>query len=161
MKIEKPFSHLRAVTGHVRQRAIGYLLLWIMGSMPLLTVREWRSQIAVLGGNGELGSYLCLLLVEGGHAVTSVTSDELPPYLPEESAWGKVERVVLDRAALEAEAFGLFGKRVMVLALSLLRRAPCRRAGSNLTAHEGSRICGRTWWWTPHARQPPPPLPSY
>jgi uncharacterized protein YbjT (DUF2867 family) len=47
-------------------------------------------QVAVLGGNGELGSYLCPKLVALGHDVVAVNNDDLPPYTKSAPEWHKV-----------------------------------------------------------------------
>jgi nucleoside-diphosphate-sugar epimerase len=47
-------------------------------------------QVAVLGGNGELGSYLCPKLVSLGHDVVAVNNDALPPYTKAAPEWHKV-----------------------------------------------------------------------
>jgi nucleoside-diphosphate-sugar epimerase len=64
------------------------------------------ARIVVIGATGHIGSYLVPRLVRMGHDVVAVTRGSSSPYL-EDSAWSHVERVTLDRAALEAEsAFG-------------------------------------------------------
>lgn len=44
----------------------------------------------MLGGNGELGSYLCPKLVELGYEVVAVCDTDLPPYARSTPEWHKV-----------------------------------------------------------------------
>lgn len=69
-------------------------------------------RVVVIGGTGHVGTYLVPRLVAAGHAVTVVTREMRAPYLPH-PAWERVERVTLDRTALEAE--GTFGAAIRAL----------------------------------------------
>ncbi|MBO0702440.1 MAG: NAD-dependent epimerase/dehydratase family protein [Candidatus Dormibacteraeota bacterium] len=66
-------------------------------------------RVVVIGGTGHIGSYLVPRLATAGHTVVSVSRGRREPYHPH-GAWGKVERVVLDRD--QAEADGTFGRRI-------------------------------------------------
>lgn len=69
-------------------------------------------RIIVIGGSGHVGSYLIPLLVERGHQVVNVSRGNAQPYRPH-SAWKRVEQVVADRSALEAD--GSFGEKIAAL----------------------------------------------
>ena len=69
-------------------------------------------RVAVIGGTGHIGSFLVPRLVRGGHDVTSVSRGLRDPYV-EDSSWTRVNRLVLDRGAAEAD--GTFGQRVGAL----------------------------------------------
>jgi len=53
----------------------------------------------VLGGNGELGSYLCPELVSLGHEVVAVCDTDLPPYTKAAPEWHKVSAASFGRPA--------------------------------------------------------------
>ena len=53
----------------------------------------------MLGGNGELGSYLCPKLAELGHEVVAVSNDDRAPYTPSAPEWERIKSVVHDRTA--------------------------------------------------------------
>ncbi len=63
-------------------------------------------KILVIGATGHVGSYLVPRLVNSGHAVTAVSRGKRQSYTPD-PAWDKVERIELDREALDAG--GKFG----------------------------------------------------
>ena len=69
-------------------------------------------RIVVIGATGHVGSYLVPRLVRAGHVVVAVSRGEREPYRADD-AWASVERVVLDREALDAE--GTFGERIASL----------------------------------------------
>ena len=50
-----------------------------------------------MGGNSELGSYLCPALLESGHQVVSVNLDDNEPYTKEDDRWDKIETHLLSR----------------------------------------------------------------
>jgi nucleoside-diphosphate-sugar epimerase len=66
-------------------------------------------RVVIIGGSGHIGSYLTPRLIEAEHSVLCVSRGVRQPYVTH-AAWAKVEHVVLDRAALEAEA--LFGAKI-------------------------------------------------
>ena len=70
------------------------------------------ARIVVIGATGHIGTYLVPRLVRLGHEVVAVTRGASKPYLPD-YAWAKVENVVLDRDALEAQ--GAFGSAIAAL----------------------------------------------
>jgi len=69
-------------------------------------------KIVVIGGTGHVGTYLIPRLVEAGHDVVCLTRGSREPYRPH-AAWGRVERIAVDRGELEAQ--GEFGQRVAAL----------------------------------------------
>ena len=69
-------------------------------------------RVVIIGGSGHIGSFLTPRLVEGGHAVLSVSRGQRQPYVVH-GAWKKVERINLDRAA--EEAAGTFGAKIREL----------------------------------------------
>ena len=60
-------------------------------------------RILVVGGTGHIGSYLVPRLVRAGHEVLVVARNPRPQYTDPRIAWPKVEWVVADRRAEEAE----------------------------------------------------------
>lgn len=66
-------------------------------------------RVIVIGATGHIGTYLVPRLVAAGHDVVAVSRGTREPYTPHE-AWSAVERVTLDRTALEAD--GTFGRSV-------------------------------------------------
>lgn len=93
---------------------------------------DFHPQVAVLGGNNELGSYLCPRLSADGHDVVSVHEDQDIPFLANGLEWNKIEVVLLDRAALDNEASGLFG--VSALQQDLHTSAVCERSTKKIEA---------------------------
>lgn len=91
---------------------------------------DFHSQVAVLGGNNELGSYLCPRLSADGHDVVSVHEDQDIPFLANGLDWNKIEVVLLDRATLDNEASGLFG--VSAWQQDLHTSAVCERPTRNM-----------------------------
>jgi len=67
------------------------------------------TRIVVIGATGHIGSYLVPRLVRAGHEVVAVTRGTASPYFGD-PAWAGVERVLLDRTALEAQ--GRFGAAI-------------------------------------------------
>ena len=76
-----------------------------------------HSQIVVLGGNGELGSYLCPKLAQLGHEVFAVCNDDLPPYTPADE-WDKITTLVHNRTTMDQESAGSYGSAVAALQVS-------------------------------------------
>ncbi len=66
-------------------------------------------RVVVIGGTGHIGTYLVPRLVQDGHSVISVSRGRRDPYRPH-GAWGRVEKVALDR--VELETGGTFGARI-------------------------------------------------
>lgn len=50
----------------------------------------------VIGAAGHIGTYLTPMLVKGGYETIAITRSMSRPYV-EDPAWGRVERVLLDR----------------------------------------------------------------
>lgn len=71
----------------------------------------------VLGGNGELGSYLCPKLAQLGHEVFAVCNDDLPPYTPADE-WDKITTLVHNRTSMDQESAGSYGSAVAALQVS-------------------------------------------
>lgn len=61
-------------------------------------------KIAVIGGTGHIGTFLCPMLVEQGHDVVCVSRGTSRPYHASEK-WNKVRMVQLDRSNLSADDF--------------------------------------------------------
>lgn len=64
------------------------------------------SRIVVIGGSGHVGSYLVPRLITRGHDVLNVSRGKASPYKAHK-AWNRVENVIIDRSAEEAN--GRFG----------------------------------------------------
>ena len=60
------------------------------------------ARVVVIGATGHVGGYLVPRLVRAGHEVVAVSRGEASPYR-EDPAWQQVERLRLDRSALEAD----------------------------------------------------------
>ena len=69
-------------------------------------------RVVILGGSGHVGTYLVPRLVAMGHEVVNVSRQQREPYQPH-GAWTRVQQVVLDRGAAEAE--GTFGAQIAAL----------------------------------------------
>ena len=69
-------------------------------------------RIAVIGGTGHIGTYLCPRLVEAGHRVLSISRSLREPYAPH-PAWHDVQRVTMDRVG--EEQAGTFGAAIKAL----------------------------------------------
>ena len=67
------------------------------------------AKVVVIGATGHIGTYLVPRLVAAGHDVVAVSRGKARPYR-DSRLWDGVERVPLDRAALEAE--GTFGDAI-------------------------------------------------
>ncbi|MBA8795294.1 nucleoside-diphosphate-sugar epimerase [Friedmanniella endophytica] len=106
-------------------------------------------RVVVIGSTGHVGSYLVPRLVRAGHEVVAVSRGRATPY-HDDPAWDEVERVVLDRDALEAE--GRFGAEIAGLrgdavidmicftADSATQLVKALRGSTGLHAH-----CGTIW----------------
>jgi nucleoside-diphosphate-sugar epimerase len=70
------------------------------------------TRIALIGATGHVGTYLVPRLVGAGHEVAAISRGRAEPYRPSQT-WEAVERVVLDREALEAD--GGFGAAILGL----------------------------------------------
>ena len=69
-------------------------------------------RIVVIGGSGQVGSYLVPALVERGDRVVNVSRGAAKPYRPH-YAWSQIENVNLDRASEEKS--GRFGRKIAEL----------------------------------------------
>lgn len=70
------------------------------------------SRVVVIGATGHIGTYLVPRLVMAGHSVTAVSRGVAMPY-QQSLVWRHVEKLVLDRAATEAD--GRFGATIAAL----------------------------------------------
>jgi nucleoside-diphosphate-sugar epimerase len=69
-------------------------------------------RVAVIGGTGHIGTYLCPQLIQAGYEVVCVSRGQRRPYT-EDPAWEPVAFAVLDRSV--EEAAGTFGERIAAL----------------------------------------------
>lgn len=106
-------------------------------------------RVVVIGATGHIGSYLVPRLAAAGHQVVALARGERAPY-HEDPAWRDVERVALDRAALEAE--GRFGAAVAALRpdalvdLICFRPEQCLHLVDALEGRLGHFLhCGTMW----------------
>jgi nucleoside-diphosphate-sugar epimerase len=70
---------------------------------------EIMARVVVIGASGHIGSYLVPRLVRAGHEVVAVSRGQAQPYR-DDTAWSHVEKVALDREALEPQ--GEFGRAI-------------------------------------------------
>ena len=106
-------------------------------------------RIVVIGATGHVGGYLLPRLVRAGHEVVAVSRGAREPYRADE-AWASVERVVLDREAVDAE--GTFGERIASLGPDVVIDMVCftRASAEQLVAALRGRVrmlvtCGSIW----------------
>lgn len=59
-------------------------------------------RVVVIGGTGHIGTYLVPRLLAGGHQVVSLSRGRREPYQGA-AGWRRVQQVVIDRSAAEAE----------------------------------------------------------
>jgi nucleoside-diphosphate-sugar epimerase len=113
------------------------------------------SRVVVIGATGHIGTYLVPRLVEAGHAVVTVTRGEAKPYRASR-AWDAVERIALDRAALEAE--DRFGDAVlatepdMVVDIICFTLSSVRQLHAALAGRINHYLCIGTIWTYGHSR---------
>jgi nucleoside-diphosphate-sugar epimerase len=115
-------------------------------------------RIVVIGATGHVGTYLVPRLVRGGHEVVALSRGEREPYRPAPE-WRAVERIVLDRAAADAE--GTFGERIAALEADAVIDMVCFTAASAQQLVDALRPsrplllhCGTIWVHGPVARVP-------
>ncbi len=70
------------------------------------------TRVIVIGATGHVGTYLVPALVEAGHEVVAISRGVAEPYQPH-TAWRHVERLQMDREALERA--GIFGENIRSL----------------------------------------------
>ncbi|NHT77736.1 NAD-dependent epimerase/dehydratase family protein [Rhizobiaceae bacterium CRRU44] len=70
------------------------------------------TRVIVIGATGHVGTYLVPTLVEAGYEVVAISRGVAEPYQPH-TAWRHVERLQMDREALERA--GTFGKDILSL----------------------------------------------
>lgn len=106
-------------------------------------------RVVIIGGTGHIGSWLTPQLVQAGHSVVCVSRSRRQPYRADE-AWRKVEPVVLDRLAAEAE--GTFGPRILALRPEAVIDLTCytlesaRHLAEALSGHVQQFLhCGTIW----------------
>src|ERR1041384_4206885 len=71
-----------------------------------------KLRVVVIGGTGHVGTFLIPRLAQDEHEVICVSGGAREPYQPH-SAWRKVRRVCLDRAAEDAS--DTFGEKILAL----------------------------------------------
>ena len=115
-------------------------------------------RVVIIGGSGHIGSYLTPRLIEAEHSVLCVSRGLRQPYVTH-AAWAKVEHVVLDRAALEAEA--VFGAKIRDLEPDCLidLTAYTRESTQQLVEALRGRVqqflhCGTIWVHGPSVEVP-------
>jgi nucleoside-diphosphate-sugar epimerase len=74
-------------------------------------------KVLVIGATGHVGTYLVPRLVEAGFDVAAMSRGDQAPYL-ENDRWASVERVVVDRAAAEAD--GSFVAKVQAVGADIV-----------------------------------------
>lgn len=116
------------------------------------------ARVVIIGGSGHVGTYLVPLLVEAGHAVVNVTRGQRAPYA-QNAAWAKVETVVLDRDAAEAD--GSFGERIAALGGDIVIDMICftLESAQHLVQELKGRVqhfihCGTIWVYGHNATVP-------
>ena len=111
-------------------------------------------RVAVIGATGHIGTYLVPRLVAAGHDVVAVSRGKAQPYR-DSRAWNSVERVSLDRAALEAE--GRFGDAIratrpdIVIDMICFTPASARQLVGALSGHVGHFLSIGTIWTYGHS----------
>jgi nucleoside-diphosphate-sugar epimerase len=118
------------------------------------------ARVVVIGATGHIGTYLVPRLVAAGHQVVAVSRGEARPYR-DSRAWDAVERVALDRAALEAE--DRFGAAIRDLEPEIVVDMICftlqsvRQLHAALAGWVGHFLCVGTIWTYGHSRIVPTP----
>ena len=117
-----------------------------------------KLRVVVIGGTGHVGTFLLPRLVQDGHVVILVSRGGREPYQPH-SAWRKVKRVCLDRAAEDAS--GTFGEKILALKPDVVIDMICftlKSAGQLVEALRGKvqhfLSCGTIWVHGPSAEVP-------
>jgi nucleoside-diphosphate-sugar epimerase len=115
-------------------------------------------RIVMVGGSGDVGSFLVPRLVRSGHEVVNMTRGARAPYT-ENEAWSDVEQVAVDRAA--EDAAGTFGRRVAAFEADVVVDMICFTPDSaaalakELPGHCGHLIhCGTIWRYGLSVKQP-------
>ena len=118
------------------------------------------SRVVVIGATGHIGSYLVPRLVEAGHVVVTVTRGEAKPYRASR-AWDAVERIALDRSALEAEE--KFGAAILATEPDIVVDMICfspssvRQLQAALAGRISHYLCIGTIWTYGRSRMVPTP----
>ena len=106
-------------------------------------------RIVIIGGTGHIGTYLAPWLISDGHEVVVISRGGRAPYR-RHSAWQRIESVVLDRQAAEAD--GSFGARVAALNPDAVVDLVCFNPESARQLVEALRgrvellaVCGTIW----------------
>ena len=116
-------------------------------------------RVLVVGGTGHIGSYLVPRLVMGGHEVLVVARNPQPQYTDPRIAWPKVEWVVADRRAEEAQ--GAWKARMEGIEVNVVCDLICYTPEQHrlmVEAFDG-RVshflhCGTIWAYGPPGRVP-------
>jgi nucleoside-diphosphate-sugar epimerase len=118
------------------------------------------ARVVVIGATGHIGTYLGPRQVAAGHRVVAVSRGEAQPYRDSRD-WGAVERVALDRAALEAE--DRFGAAILELEPEIVIDMICFTLPSVTQLHAalagqvGHYLCVGTIWTYGHSCIVPTP----
>jgi len=106
-------------------------------------------RIVVIGGTGHVGSFLVPRLVRAGHEVVSLSRGRREPYVGD-TAWNRVEQVVVDREA--EDAAGTFPDRIRGIGAAVVIDMVCFTVESAQALVEGLRghaehllHCGSIW----------------
>ena len=106
-------------------------------------------RVAVIGGTGHIGTYMCPQLIQAGHEVVCVSRGQRRPYT-DDPAWERIAFAVLDRS-LE-EAAGTFGERIAGLHADVVIDITCFTLESAQQLVDGLRgkvqhflHCGTIW----------------
>ena len=106
-------------------------------------------KVLVIGGTGQIGSYLVPRLVMAGYEVVTISRKQKVPH-SSHFIWNNVTQILLDRA--EAEAQNNFGKEILKLAPDSVIEWICYKPESTINLVEAlqGRIlhflsCGTIW----------------
>jgi nucleoside-diphosphate-sugar epimerase len=115
-------------------------------------------KVAVVGATGHIGTYLVPRLAKKGHEVAAISRGQRRPYL-DDPAWGKVERVTLDRHA--EDQVGTFARRVASMGADAVIDLICFTPASarqlvDALAPSGTYLlhCGTIWVHGPAVEVP-------
>ncbi len=118
------------------------------------------ARVVVIGATGHIGTYLVPRLVTAGHEVVAISRGRSEPYSPSR-AWDGVERLVLDREALEAaDGFGgavLATRPDIVVDMICFTAASARQLAAALAGKVGHYLLVGTIWTYGHSVVVPTP----
>ncbi len=115
-------------------------------------------RVVVIGGSGHIGTYLVPELVTAGHEVINISRGQREAYRAD-ATWSKVQRVTLDRDALETT--GTWGQQLrelkpdVVIDLICFTLESARQLVTALQGHVQHLLhCGTIWVHGPSATVP-------